>query len=51
MSGPNEKCQNPWKSDCASTSIEVYIVYEKRQLPICTQCWRRIASDDNQWEG
>jgi hypothetical protein len=49
MSRPVEKCQNPWKDGCRNTDIEVYIMHEKQQLPICTHCWRRIANEDYEW--
>ncbi len=49
MARPIEKCQNPWKSECGNTNIEVYILHKKQQLPICTNCWRRIAEEDYEW--
>ncbi|MCW3985476.1 MAG: hypothetical protein NWE91_03575 [Candidatus Bathyarchaeota archaeon] len=49
MSRPVEKCQNPWKNECRNTDIEVYILHEDQQLPICTHCWRRIADESNEW--
>lgn len=49
MSRPVEKCQNPWKIKCKNTDIEVYIVHEEQQLPICTNCWHKIADDNYEW--
>jgi len=49
MTRPVEKCQNPWKSECRHTDIEVYIIHEEQQLPICTNCWRRIADENHEW--
>ncbi|MFQ6068035.1 MAG: hypothetical protein ACE5KD_00670 [Candidatus Bathyarchaeia archaeon] len=49
MSRPVEKCQNPWKSECRNTDIEVYIMHEEQQLPICTHCWQRIADENYEW--
>ena len=51
MSPPVEKCQNPWKTECRNTNIEVYILHEEQQLPICTYCWRRIADENVEWRG
>ncbi len=42
-------CQNPWNPDCESPEIEVYIVFEKRRIPICRSCWRRISETDIEW--
>ncbi len=49
MSRPVEKCQNPWKRECRNTNIEVYIIHEEQQLPICIGCWHRIADEDYEW--
>ena len=51
MSRHVENCQNPWKNSCKNVNIEVYIVHERQQLPICAHCWRQIADDDCQWDG
>lgn len=49
LARPVEKCQNPWISECRNTDIEVYITHEEQQLPICTNCWRKIADENYEW--
>ena len=48
MSRPAENCQNPWKNNCRNVNIEVYIVHERQQLPICTHC-KKIRDDKGYW--
>jgi len=45
-----EICQNPWKrKPCENTDIAVYIQYNGRILPICMECWKRIAKSKREW--
>ncbi|UCD97217.1 MAG: hypothetical protein JSV35_04015 [Candidatus Bathyarchaeota archaeon] len=46
----DEHCQNPWNGDCDASDIEVYLAHEGNQIPICAECWRRIADDVCEWE-
>ena len=50
MPHPDERCRNPWTNDCEATNIEVYLADEESQLPICAECWQRIADDAHEWE-
>ena len=38
-----EHCANPWKEDCKGTDVVLYILFEGDKLPICGECWNRIA--------
>jgi len=44
-----EQCKNPWKDDCSSENIKLYIVVKGEKLPICSQCWTNIADKDTEW--
>jgi hypothetical protein len=44
-----ERCRNPWNTKCRETEIEVYIYHKGRQLPICRECWLKIAEKDLEW--
>jgi hypothetical protein len=45
-----EHCKNPWKnSKCKSENIKLYILFKGEKLPICKQCWGRIADKDVEW--
>ncbi|MFB3890155.1 MAG: hypothetical protein ACE14S_11740 [Candidatus Bathyarchaeia archaeon] len=44
-----EHCKNPWKNDCHSENITLYIVVKGEKLPICRQCWTSIADKEEEW--
>ena len=45
-----ERCKNPWKTECKNTDIEVYIIgKDEKRLPICKECWTEIAKSDHEW--
>jgi hypothetical protein len=44
-----ERCRNPWDGKCRNADIAIYISYKGEELPICSRCWRRIASMDVEW--
>jgi hypothetical protein len=44
-----ESCKNPWNGKCDNTSIELYIRYKEKVLPICRRCWTQIAEKDVEW--
>jgi hypothetical protein len=44
-----EHCRNPWKSSCKSGNIKLYIQFKGEKLPICKQCWSRIAEKELEW--
>lgn len=44
-----ENCQNPWKNDCRSESIKLYIFVNGEKLPICKICWNGIADQNVEW--
>jgi hypothetical protein len=44
-----ESCKNPWNGTCKNRDIQVYIFYKGRQLPICRQCWDKIAEANAEW--
>jgi hypothetical protein len=44
-----EHCKNPWKSNCKSENIKLYIQVKGEKLPICKKCWSRIADKDFSW--
>jgi hypothetical protein len=44
-----EHCKNPWKNNCKSENIKLYIQFKGEKLPICKQCWNRIADDEVNW--
>ncbi len=44
-----EKCQNPWKNNCHSENIKLYITVKGEKLPICKQCWNNLAETDTEW--
>jgi len=45
-----EVCLNPWKrGGCASTDIAVTIFYKGKMLPICRQCWGKVAKSNREW--
>lgn len=43
------KCQNPWNPHCNNTDIVVFIRYKDETLPICQECWNKIADSDLEW--
>ena len=50
MKREEEVCQNPWKrGKCNSTDILLYIYYKGRLLPICSECWSKIAKSNREW--
>jgi len=44
-----EHCKNPWKDDCKNENIKLYIEIKGEKLPICQQCWNRIADQGYEW--
>jgi hypothetical protein len=44
-----ERCKNPWKNSCKSGNIKLYIQFKGEKLPICKQCWSRIAEKELEW--
>jgi hypothetical protein len=44
-----EHCKNPWKSSCKSGNIKLYIQFKGEKLPICKQCWSRMAEKELEW--
>ena len=45
-----EHCKNPWKENtCASEDIKLYIQLKGENIPICQQCWIKIADQDGEW--
>jgi hypothetical protein len=43
-----ENCKNPWKDECKSENIKLYIQVKGENLPICGKCWIDI-SDQSEW--
>jgi hypothetical protein len=44
-----EQCKNPWKDDCRSEDIKLYIQLKGEKLPICERCWGHIADQEMDW--
>jgi hypothetical protein len=44
-----EHCKNPWKNKCKNENIKLYIIVKGEKLPICRQCWNRIADKELNW--
>jgi len=44
-----EHCKNPWKGNCKSENIKLYIQMKGENLPICHQCWSKIADKEEEW--
>jgi hypothetical protein len=44
-----EHCKNPWKEACKSKNIKLYIQVKGENLPICQQCWSKIADQEEVW--
>ena len=44
-----EHCKNPWKHECKSENIKLYILFKGERLPICKQCWALIANKQVEW--
>jgi len=45
-----EKCGNPWaRRPCGRRDIAVYIIVNGEKIPICHECWRRIANSNREW--
>jgi hypothetical protein len=44
-----EHCKNPWKDTCTSENIKLYIQLKGENLPICQQCWSKIADQEEDW--
>jgi len=44
-----EHCKNPWKDVCNSEDIKLYIQIKGENLPICQQCWSKIADQEEGW--
>jgi hypothetical protein len=46
-----EVCGNPFKhkEKCKNTNIKLYIVIKGKQLPICHECWDKIADSNKEW--
>jgi hypothetical protein len=45
----DKQCHNPWKEECVSENIKLYIQLEGTNLPICQECWIKIADSDKEW--
>ncbi|MCD6530371.1 CdvA-like protein [Candidatus Bathyarchaeota archaeon] len=46
---PGLTCKNPWNKDCRNTNIEVFIYYGDEFIPICSECWKKLAERDLNW--
>lgn len=44
-----EQCKNPWEKECRDEDIELYILFKGERLPICRQCWSKLAEKDVEW--
>jgi hypothetical protein len=44
-----EHCKNPWKNNCKSGNIKLYIQFKGEKLPICKQCWNHLAEKELNW--
>jgi hypothetical protein len=44
-----EHCKNPWKDVCKGEDIKLYIQIKGENLPICQQCWSKIADQEEEW--
>jgi hypothetical protein len=44
-----EHCKNPWKNNCKSENIKLYILIKGEKIPICRQCWSGLAEKDVEW--
>ncbi|MEM3443127.1 MAG: hypothetical protein QXM86_04650 [Candidatus Bathyarchaeia archaeon] len=44
-----EHCRNPWNKKCKNDNIEIYILFKGEKLPICQNCWSKIAVKDLEW--
>jgi hypothetical protein len=44
-----EHCKNPWIDACKSENIKLYIQIKGEKLPICQQCWNKIADQEQEW--
>jgi hypothetical protein len=44
-----EHCKNPWKETCHCEDIKLYIQLKGETLPICQQCWNKIAENEQDW--
>jgi hypothetical protein len=44
-----EHCKNPLKNNCNSENIKLYIQKNGENLPICQQCWIKIADQEQEW--
>jgi hypothetical protein len=44
-----ERCKNPWNGECKNNDIELYIYFQGERLPICRQCWTKMADRDVEW--
>ena len=45
----NEKCCSPLKPSCGREDIAVVIRVGDGMLPICRECWRKLARMDAEW--
>ena len=44
-----EQCKNPWKNNCNSENIKLYLQIKGEKLPICHKCWSKIATQEEDW--
>jgi len=44
-----EKCRSPLKPSCGREDIAVVIRVGDRMLPICRECWRKLARMNAEW--
>lgn len=44
-----EHCRNPWSEHCDNEHIKLYIQFKGEIIPICDNCWDKIADQDKEW--
>jgi hypothetical protein len=44
-----ERCRNPWNANCKNADVELYISFKGEEIPICSECWRKLAEADVEW--
>ena len=45
----DKQCHNPWNPECTSENIKLYIQPEETPLPVCAECWIKIADSNKEW--
>ena len=46
---PGLTCRNPWNKNCRNRNIELFIYYGDEFIPICSDCWKKLAEKDLNW--